>query len=307
MPPRVLFHIGYHKTATTWFQQEALPRHPQLVSYRTGPTREDPYLRALILASDRDFDAAAARAAFDQRLTELDVADDHVVVVSEERLSGHAATGGFDTFRIAERIAATVPDASVFFVVREQVDMIESEFLQLVQEGSVAPLAALLEFTPRLATVPGFDLGHYEYHRLAEHYASLLQPGRLAGFEFRAVVGDPQAFLRRLAEFAGVAPWPALPPEVLGRRVNPTLPRRLLAVRRAMNHFERRALNPYPLISLPPFWRGPLWWLASRMPARRRPIIDPGTQAALRKRYATSNARLAAGFGVELPVPGSTG
>jgi hypothetical protein len=295
--PRIAFHIGYHKTATTWFQREALPRHPGIHPL-VSAVGNDPFLTEIVLRSDRAFDAAHARAVLDRRISELGVPADGTLVVSEERLSGHAATGGFDTFRIADRLAAVVPDALVFFVVREQVAMIESEYLQLVQEGSLASLRWLLDFTPRAATVPGFDLDHYEYDRLADHYGERFGRDRVRLFEFRAVTGDPRRYLDDVATFLGVEPWPALPPEVLGRRVNPGLPKRLVGVRRFMNHFERRPLNPHPVVSMHPFWRGPLWALASRLPARRRPLLDDATRATLRARYAPSNARLAERYGI---------
>jgi hypothetical protein len=69
-------------------------------------------------------------------------------------------------------------------------------------------------------------------------------------------------------------------------------------MRRWLNHFERRPLNPYPLVSLPPVWRGPMWWLASRLPARRRPVIDAATRARLAARYTEPNERLAARHGI---------
>lgn len=297
MAPIPVVHLGYHKTATTWFQRVALGRNDRVASYLTGPAREDTLLRQWILTGDRDFDVDAARAAFRSRFEAI--GDDvDAVVISEERLSGHAITGGFDTFRIAERIAATVPDAHIWFVVREQVDMIESEYLQLVQEGTPARLRDLLGFTPRLATVPGFDLGQWEYDRLADRYVELFGADRVRLFEFRSVVADPQRFLGELAGFIGAEPWPRLSDDELRRRVNPTLPRQLLGLRRWLNHLERRPLNPYPLVALPPVWRGPMWWLASHLPGRRRPIIDAPTRTALERRYAASNARLADRYGV---------
>ena len=303
--PVPIVHIGFHKTATTWFQRVALPEHPGLAAYVDGPSREDPVLRCLDpgvrpRVRRRDDVRRRSRRASTRSPTRARGA----VCVSEERLSGHAITGGYDTMRIAERIAATVPDARVWFVVREQLDMIESEYLQLVQEGTPARLRDLLAFRPRFATVPGFDLGHYEYDRLADRYVELFGAERVRIFEFRSVIGDPQRFLDELATFMGVDPWPRLTPAQLRRRVNPTLPRRLLGLRRAMNHFERRPLNPHPLFTVAPFWRGPLWWLAARLPARRRPIVDATTARELHARYAPSNARLAAGHGVRFPSAG---
>lgn len=301
MAPRVAFHVGYHKTATTWFQRVALPRHPAVHVFLADGSASDPFLREIIFSPDRSFRAARAREHFDRRVDELGVPDDAVVVVSEERLSGHAATGGFDTFRIAERLAEVVPDAKVFFGVREQISMIESEYLQLLQEGSLAPLDWLINFSPRPASLPGFDLGHYEYDTLADHYAELFGKSNVRLFEFSAMTGHPQRFLDELSGFLEIEPWPALSDEELRRRINPAVPRRLLGLRRFLNHFERRPLNPHPVLGFRPVWRGPLWWLAARRPSPKQGLVDEQTRTRLRQLYRDSNARLAARYGVEFP------
>src|SRR5690349_1191325 len=170
---RIAFHIGYHKTATTWFQRAAMPAHPGIRPLFTDQPTTDPLLVELVLTPRHSFDADRARAALAARLAELDVPDGGIALGSQERLSGHAATGGFDTFDIAERIRATAPEAKIFAVVREQVGMVESEYLQLLQEGSLRGLDRLLRTTPTLSSMPVFDLRQYEYDRLADHYVEL--------------------------------------------------------------------------------------------------------------------------------------
>jgi hypothetical protein len=295
---RIAFHIGYHKTATTWFQRAAMPQHPDIRPLFTEQPTSDPLLRELVLTPRHSFDVDRARAALDARLAELGVPDDAVALGSQERLSGHAATGGFDTFDIAERIALVAPGASVFAVVREQVAMIESEYLQLLQEGSLRRLDRLLASSPTLSSMPVFDLRQYEYDRLADHYVQLLGRTSHRLFEFDALRADPRGFLDALAAYLGIAPWPALGDDSLRRRFNPTVPRRLLESRRFLNHFERRPLNPDPVLAVPPVWRGPLWWLAAHWPGRARPVIDAGRAAELRDRYRASNARLAERHGI---------
>lgn len=299
MGPRIAFHIGYHKTASTWFQREILPRHPAIAAFVGGPPSADPFLLDVIGSPDRAFDPQRARERFDARVEQLDVPDDGIVLVSAERLSGHAATGGYDAFRIAARLSAVVPDASVFFVVREQVGMIESEYRQLVLEGSPATLDALVRRPPRWNTV-GFDLGHYEYDLLADEYARRFGAARVRCFGLGAISAEPRRFLDDLAQFLGVAPWPRLGDEVLRRRVNRGLPARLVGVRRFLNHFQRSALNPYPLVAVRPFWSSPLAAIASRLPPRRRPLLDAETVRWLRERYQASNERLALRYGVDL-------
>src|SRR4051794_7076464 len=123
MAPPVAVHIGYHKTASTWLQREVFPRHARLHPYVEGRVWNDPFLRCIVAESDGEFDAGAARATYESGLLRLgSLSGDDVVVVSAERLSGHAASGGYDTFRIAERLHATLPSARVLMVVRNQID-----------------------------------------------------------------------------------------------------------------------------------------------------------------------------------------
>jgi hypothetical protein len=299
MTAPVAFHIGYHKTATTWFQREIAPRHPRLRSFVEGSPHGSPFLAEIIGRSDRDFDADRARAAFAARHAELAPGAGDVVLVSAERLSGHVATGGYDTFRIARRLHETVPDACVFFSAREQVGMIESEYRQFVLEGGTGRLTTLLRRRPNWVSV-GFDLGHYEYDRLADEYARLFGPDRVKVFSFAAVTAEPARHLAELAEFLGIGPWPDVPARVLSTPVNRGASPRLLGVRRALNRLRRTPLNPDPVLALPDVWRTPLAAVAARLPGPTRPLLDAETRAEIREHYTASNARLLERHGVHL-------
>jgi len=275
-----------------------MPCHPGIRPIFTEQPMTDPLLRELVLTPRHSFDADRARAALDARLAELAVPADGIALGSQERLTGHAATGGFDTFDIADRIALVAPEARIFAVVREQVGMIESEYLQLLQEGSLRGLDRLLATTPTLSSMPVFDLRQYEYDRLADHYVDRFGRDALLLYDFDVLRTDPRAYLDAVTGHLGIAPWPPLGDDVLRRRFNPTVPRRLLGLRRFLNHFERRPLNPDPVVAVAPVWRGPLWWLSAHWPGRQRPVIDAARAAALRDRYRASNARLAERHGI---------
>jgi hypothetical protein len=280
-----------------------MPAHPGIRPLFTEQPTTDPLLRELVLTPRHSFDVDRARAALHARLDALDVPEGGIALGSQERLSGHAATGGFDTFDIAERLALVAPDARVFAVVREQVAMIESEYLQLLQEGSLRGLDQLLRSSPTLSSMPVFDLRQYEYDRLADHYVTLFGPASYRVFDFDVLRADPRAYLDDLATYLGLGPWPALDDAQLRKRHNPTVPKRLLGLRRFLNQFERRPLNPDPVVAVRPVWRGPLWWLAAHWPGRARPVVDAARAAELRARYRASNARLAERHGVTL-APG---
>jgi hypothetical protein len=290
MAQPVAVHIGYHKTATTWLQHDVFPHHPQLHSYVAGRVWKDPFLRCIVADTDREFDTERARAAYEQGLVRLgSLGASDVVVVSAERLSGHAASGGYDTFRIAERLRATLPEARVLIVVRSQIEMIESEYRQLVGEGYAGRISSLWSSDPWKTT--GFDLGHYEYDGLVREYQDRFGADRVAVFTYEGIVAERSRFLDRLADFVGVTPFaPATGGNA--RDVHPGLPNRGLGLLRAMNHLRRSELNRFPIVDLGTGWRGPIVAVARRLP-RRRHLIPATKRAELAIHYRESNDRLA--------------
>jgi hypothetical protein len=291
MPEQVAVHIGFHKTATTWLQREVFPHHSHLRPYVEGRVWNDPFLREIVAASDRDFDPERARSAFESGLPRLGPpAEDSVVVVSAERLSGHAASGGYDSLRVARRLHDTLPDARVLMVVRSQIDMIESEYRQLVGEGYPGPISSLWSSDPWKTTQ--FDLGHYEYDALVREYHAQFGAPKVAVFSYEGIVADRSRFLERLASFLGVEPFD-LGADAAGRAVHPGLPNRGLGLLRALNRFRRSELNRFPIVDLGSAWRGPIVAVARRLP-RKRHLIPAAKRAELAERYRDANARLVA-------------
>jgi hypothetical protein len=290
MPQPVAVHIGYHKTATTWLQREVFPRHPGLHPYVAGRVWDDPFLRCIVADSDREFDPERAREAYTAGLARLGpLPADDVVVVSAERLSGHASSGGYDTFRIARRLHATLPEARVLMVVRSQIDIIESEYRQLVGEGYTGKISSLWSSDPWKAV--GADLGHYEYDTLVREYQHEFGAGNVAVFSYEGIVADRAGFLDRLAAFLEVAPFD-LDAGAGDRTVHPGLPNRGLAMLRVLNHFRRSELNRFPIVDLGVRWRGPIVAVARRLP-RRPHLIPSAKRAELAERFREPNDRLA--------------
>jgi hypothetical protein len=290
MSQPVVVHIGFHKTATTWLQHEVFPHHPHLRSYVQGPVWDDPFLRCIIADSDRRYDSERARSEYEAGLARLGpLGPEDVVVVSAERLSGHAASGGYDTVRIARRLHEVVPEARVLMVVRSQVDMIESEYRQLVGEGHRGRLASL--WTSGAWKRVQFDLEHYEYDALVREYHRLYGPERVAVFSYELLAADRERFLERLAKFSGVDAFTL--DAVSTREVHPGLPNRGIGLLRLLNHFRRTELNPFPTVDLGVLWRGPIVALARKLP-RRRHLIAATKRTELAQRYEDSNRRLAA-------------
>jgi hypothetical protein len=290
MEQRLGVHIGFHKTATSWLQEVVFPNHPHLHPYVAGRVWDDPFLRCIVAESDREFEPARAREAYLGGLSRLGpLGADEVVVVSAERLSGHAASGGYDTIRIARRLHDAVPEARVLIVVRSQIDMIESEYRQLVGEGYRGRLSSLWA-TDAWKRVQ-FDLGHYEYDSLVREYQRLFGTEKVAVFTYEGFLADRTRFLDRLAAFWCVEPA-AVATDLAERDVHPGLPNRGIAALRLLNHFRRTELNPFPIVDIGVWWRAPIVAVSRRLP-RKRHLLSVAQRADLVERFREPNDRLA--------------
>ena len=142
---KTTFHVGYHRTGTSWLQQICFSMHPQvtLISDFREPWR-DSLLDYLIRTPAAKFDSRNCKEKLKQRIsTGGNYTKDNAIVVSSERLSGHPFSGGYDRFRIAERIQSIGEDVRIICVIRNQAKIMPSIYAQLIMEGYLGSLQSL--------------------------------------------------------------------------------------------------------------------------------------------------------------------
>jgi hypothetical protein len=289
----LVFHIGYHKTGTSWLQQSYFREHPgiALLSNSEQPW-DDALLSYLIATSDAEYDPEVGRALLDERVrsSEDTVAGRKILLISAERLSGHPYSGGHDNVRIARRIATTFVDARIVCVVRNQIDMIWSVYKQLVSAGFPGKFSHLMAMRSWKTTA--FDPAYFEYDRLMSQYHALFGKDRVCVLQYELMRRDVGAFLGRLCDFMGVD---YVEPRQAALRVNPSLPDASIGLVRRLNYFRKSDLYPLPVLDL---GRGysPLRDLAVRI-AQYMPWFAPRSDKQLLRelvpRFSESNARLA--------------
>lgn len=254
----VLLHVGYHKTATSWLQ-EHLFKHPDSPLRTVGKKKVDAPAREIVRARPLEFDAEAARAGFEPRLEQIR-AEGKLPVVSNERLSGHPSSGGYDSKEIADRLAAVFPEGKVLVVIREQHAVIQSVYKQYVLAGGPSSFAGFVDGPVDPGDrVPGFDLRFYEYHHLLLHYRDRFGEENVLVLPYEAFVRDGHGFVRTIGEFAGRplddALVAALP---FGRMLKRTPSATVVEATRWGNRLTRRSqYNPAPLVDSP--WLSDRW------------------------------------------------
>jgi Sulfotransferase family len=302
----LLIHIGYHKTGTNWLQRRFFS--DPSTGYRWLGKRPGSHpVRRFVRDRPFEFEPDAVRAALRPLIAEAEEAG-LLPVLSLERLSGSALSGGYDSVRIADRLHQVFPEGRILVVVREQRSMVVSTYKGYVQQGGAAPLEHFLEGR-RSATfrVPGFDPAYFEYDGLIAHYRGLFGPDNVLALAFDQFVEDGRGFVDRIASFAGRrVPAGVLDTLPYGHRENvrTTSALTLSLVRRLNQLAPPTDVNPAPLLES----RGAArlaYRLVRRDPLRRRSV---GADERLRRavdewagdRFAASNARLSVLLGVDL-------
>jgi hypothetical protein len=282
VPPPLLIHIGYCKTATTWLQRHLFGNPAtgfgwlQTKGDIPGRPHKDSPIRQLVLLSPFDVATPALRDDFARMIASVE-AKGLVPVISQERLSGSPYSGGHDSTLIAERLRHFFPGAKVLVVIREQERMIVSTYKQYVKVGGPLSLTRFVAM-PRSSNVhvPWFELRWFEYDRLLRHYSQLFGADRLLVLAYEEFVEDPVAFVAKIARFSGL-PLSTEQLESLpfDRTTKRSVSSAAIAVRRRLNRLGvRTELNPAPLFEAPVVQRAMRW-------ATRDKLVDKLVDAAL--------------------------
>lgn len=307
---RLLIHIGYHKTGTTWLQRRLFPRTDLGLTLSHAKAA---VVGPLITPNALDFDPVACRAAFEPELRAAWSAS-LLPVISHERLSGEVHIGGRDSRDTAERLRATFPEARVLIGIREQREMIGSIYAQFVKGSGAWSLSHYLNPPVRAAVrfkYGHFDPDHFRYDRLIAHYQRLFGRDGVVVLPYESFRADPVAFVSDLLRSAGLGVDPGtLASLPFDERVNRSLSVLGTAFKRRLNILcgPRTGFNTTPL------WPGDharnmrLRDLAFRVDRRLPDSWKKAAEARVRKRiadqfagyYADSNARTAALTGLDL-------
>jgi hypothetical protein len=229
--PEPLIHPGYHKTGSTWLQQNVFA-DPKLGFVRTEtPIETD---EAFVSVNPFRFDRARAAAMFEGLLSDAS-ATGCVPVISHERLSGDLETGGVDSRAIADRLAETFPRARVLIVIREQRDMLLSIHKTELTFGTYTIERRWRDRTVIERRSPAPTLEYFEYHLLIGYYQELFGADRVLVLPYELLVQDALAFVSQISKFAGLSAPTGVPNE----RANPSLPALLLELNRWFNKLMR--------------------------------------------------------------------
>lgn len=127
------------------------------------------------------------------------------------KVVGECSTYYLSSARAPGNIRACNPEAKIVIVLRNPIDRIRSHYAMDLSLGTTdRPLLALIEEELALGDAADwsncqFYVGASRYARQIEAFRRHFEPERICVLSFEALVADPDAELRRLFEFLGIA------------------------------------------------------------------------------------------------------
>ena len=246
---RIVFHLGMHKTGTSWLQAVFFSGHPDifLVADHRQPWK-DPLLRDLIVTPETHFDPDRCRVDFDQsRSTKLRAAQQShkLLMISAERLSGHPYSGGHDRVQILWRIKRAFPEAEILLVIRNQIDAIRSVYKQMVAGGCTIPLTKLLQ--QRYWKTCGFDPSYWDYYEYLNIARRIFGQKAVKVLCYEFMKNNVSQFMDRLCSHYDLRSYY---PRDTSKLVNPSLPDGSIEILRLGNYFRETEFNNNPLVKI---------------------------------------------------------
>ena len=297
---RAILHIGYPKTASTWFQSEF---YPGLADFDYVP--QNTVRKALRRGQGPDFDAGRARRII------AEATSSEKITLCKEDIVGDPHTGGYwghlDPDTVADRLWAVFGvTGEVVVILRNQMSALASSYGQYLRRGGCQSPRRYISLTegPHEVANGCLNLSHFDYDRLIACYESLFGPERVHVFAYEAFVEDPEGFLKQFTQQLGLgtAPKPSF------RRRNASFGRRVYPLARWLNRFDTRstwAHQGWHMPVLPNRMRKAILGMLGQ-PRIAGPVPDldwlVGTQTSeiLAERFAKGNQNLARRRGLSL-------
>ena len=213
---QIYIHVGYPKNASTMLQMDIFPNIPDMIycgrSYDLATAFSSQELESAIHSISYEdsisYDADNVRARIMSALNEMVSMSNRKVLISWEAFMHNVADRGL----IATRLKDLFPNAKILFVIRNQLDSIESMYHFLVAQGggNINPTygrPSLRSLTEWISDQDDFSyrsyLGTLKYDEIYSHYVKLFSAKNVKVLLFEDLKDSPQIFLNEIASFFG--------------------------------------------------------------------------------------------------------
>ncbi|MDW3192742.1 MAG: sulfotransferase domain-containing protein [Cytophagales bacterium] len=206
---KVLIHIGYQKTGSTWLQKTLFKRGDKVfepINERdSGASNlarhffKDPEGNLL---SPFDENLKNIKDSLKWHLDNNPIPEGKIPVLSNERLAGNAHAAGFDAAQVASRLRSTFPNGKVLITIRDQRSIILSIYFLYLSRGGTMSLKRYLN-SRYDGKRPHFSPNHINYLPLTRHYSKLFGKHNVKVIPLELLETNSNEFLSEIGQFVG--------------------------------------------------------------------------------------------------------
>jgi hypothetical protein len=123
---KIIIHIGYHKTGTSFLNRKFFPNHPKI--HHLGKPYRDHKIAEIFerIIGVKEYDFEQCKALYDKYISPI--REGKIVSITDGRIINHIVDGNLKN--IPSRLLSVTNDASVIIVVRRQYDFLKSLYVQ---------------------------------------------------------------------------------------------------------------------------------------------------------------------------------
>ena len=278
-----VFHIGFHKTGTTWFQKEF---YSKVLNYKVIDRRslQNEFLNTAYIKRD-----------LSQNL-----------LFCDEELSGNIHTGGnggLTGFSVADRVSESYPNAKIIIFIRNQLSMISSSYLQYIKKGGNYSIKKYMfhQDFPDAHRAPLFSFNHFDYLKLINYYENKVGKKNVFVYLFEEFISNQEFFLERFIANHGFK----IELDKLNlEKKNTSYRSGNLFISKMLNSFTRKdVLYKYYIFHIPRFYNL-LSTILSRVSIgskiKPKTILGKSIVSEINARYKESNTILARKYNLDL-------
>jgi len=197
---KVLFHLGYPKTASTWLQDNIFGFESEKFICPWG-ARAGHAIDHFVLTSGFVFDPQVVRSELQESILQS-MDSDRVVVISEETLIGDICAERYWGLETIRRISLCFPNAKVMLCIREQKKIIYSAYGEYIRGGGTQTIRQFIETDKsRPGTGPVCRSDALLYDSVISHLQKVFGEDSVLVLPTELLASDPKGFVQRLLAF----------------------------------------------------------------------------------------------------------
>lgn len=237
---KVYFHLGIHKTASTFLQKEIFPKLDNFKFIDRANFKE---LKNYILYTD-DFVFKIENAK--DILSKILQGNKKDIIISDEEFYGNPFLGAIDRKRNIDRIINIFgSDLHLLIFIRNQFDLVDSFYNQYVKTGGTAGFVDFCSYSKYPFI---FNSNYFLYYEYLNYVKSKVPDNKLKIFLFEDFINSKRDSINEILNYFDLETDKIF--EYEDDVVNKSLPRSNIPLMRFFNKFTKSSKEPFLLLNV---------------------------------------------------------